>query len=223
MTLAPELATAAATAAAAAAGWRCALPRLAEPDTAGEPKVPYRALATGRHTLLVGLLAAAAAVLPALLLPAEQLPLWLVLALLGVPLAVIDALTTWIPASLTRLGWAATVPAAAAAAALGASWTDLLRAAGGALAAGLLFGLVWLASRGGFGFGDVRYVPLIGAAAAAESWTLLAGALLFGSLLAAVHAMARRLLRVDGMHPWTPGLLAGCYTALLLNQLIPTL
>ena len=49
----------------------------------------------------------------------------------------------------------------------------VVRAAAGAAIGGGLYLLVWLLSRGGFGFGDVRFAPLLGAAAAAEPWTLL--------------------------------------------------
>lgn len=92
----------------------------------------------------------------------------------------------------------------------------MVRAVAGGLAAGGLYGLVWLLTRGGFGFSDVRFVPLIGVAAAATSWTLWFSALLLGSLLAVGHGLWRQLRRTNGMQPWAPSLVAGAYAALLI-------
>ena len=53
----------------------------------------------------------------------------------------------------------------AAATGLGAvlgGWAQLVRGLGGFLLAGAVFGAVWLLTRGGIGFGDVRFAPLVG-------------------------------------------------------------
>jgi leader peptidase (prepilin peptidase) / N-methyltransferase len=102
---------------------------------------------------------------------------------------------------------------------LSGSWSLLLRAATGAALAAGLYLLVWLASRGGFGFGDVRYAPLLGAAAAADSWPLLLSSLLAGTLLGAVHGTLRLLLRRRGSFPYAPAMLGGSYLAAVTQWL----
>ena len=69
------------------------------------------------------------------------------------------------------------------------------RSIGGAAASGGLYLIVWFAARGGFGFGDVRFAPLIGAATAAHSGTLLVWALLLGSLAGGLLGIYRLLAR----------------------------
>ena len=122
-----------------------------------------------------------AVAIPALALPVSVLPAWLVLATLGLLLAAIDAATTWLPLPLTRVAWAAVAAATGLGALLG-GWAQLVRGLGGFLLAGGVFAAVWLLTRGGFGFGDVRFAPLVGAATAAGSWSLLAWALVLGRL-----------------------------------------
>ena len=67
----------------------------------------------------VGMLAAAAVATAGLTLPPAVLPGWLVLATLGLLLAAIDAATTWLPLSLTRVAWATMVLATGIGAILG--------------------------------------------------------------------------------------------------------
>jgi leader peptidase (prepilin peptidase)/N-methyltransferase len=81
------------------------------------------------------------------------------------------------------------------------------------MVAGLLYLLVWRVSRGGFGFGDVRFAPLIGAATAAHSWSLLLLGLFAGSVLGAVHGGIRLVRRRAGPFPYAPAMLAGAYLA----------
>lgn len=195
--------------------WLLVLPRLREPVTE-EEKRPYAALATTSLAVVVAGLAAAGAGLAWLRLPVAQQPVWVVLSIAGVALAVVDGLTTWIPATATRWAWLVMTFAAPLMVLLGASWTDVVRAVAGGILAGGLYGLVWLLTRGGFGFGDVRFVPLIGAATAAASWTFLFAALLVGSLLVVGHGVWRQVRRTGGVQPWAPSLLAGAYVTLLI-------
>lgn len=211
----PGITAAVLVALATAALWLRVLPRLPEPATE-ERKRPYAALATPRLAVVVAGLAAGGAVLAWARLPVVQQPVWVVLSIVGVCLAAVDGLTTWIPATATRWGWLAMAAAAPLMVLLGASWTDAGRAVAGGLAAGGLYGLVWLLTRGGFGFGDVRFMPLIGVASAATSWTFWFAALLVGSLLAVAHGLWRQVRRTGGVQPWAPSLLAGAYAALLI-------
>ena len=191
---------------------RLLVPRLPEP-TDGADKIHYADLATPAFVAGCAAAAGVAAAVGWLTMPVPLQPLWWVLATLGVVLAAVDARTTWLPLRLTRLAWAATAVAALAALVLGAGWTALLRAGTGAAFAGLLYLLVWRLSGGGFGFGDVRFAPLVGAATAAHSWSLLLTGLLAGSLLGAAYGGLRLVRRRAGPYPYAPALLAGAYVA----------
>jgi leader peptidase (prepilin peptidase)/N-methyltransferase len=191
---------------------RLLVPRLPEPDD-GVGKVRYADLATPRFVAGCALATGVAAAIGWLTMPVALQPLWWVLATLGIVLAGVDAVTTWLPLRLTRLAWAAMTAAGLIGLALGAGWSTLLRAAAGATLAGLLYLLVWRLSRGGFGFGDVRFAPLVGAATTAHSWSLLVLGLVAGSLLGAAYGGLRLLRRRTGPFPYAPALLAGAYLA----------
>ena len=190
-----------------------------ESGESGESKIPYASLATPRFSLVVGGLTALGSIVAGLLLPSSGLPVWLTLSTLGMLLAAIDARTTWLPLPLTRVAWLATALALIIDGVLG-SWGDALRGLGGFVLAGALFGLVWLLTRGGFGFGDVRYAPLVGAATASVSWSLLAWALVLGSLVGAVVGLVRLAAGKRSAFAYAPSILAGGYLALLVRWLL---
>lgn len=188
----------------------------AGPET--ETKIPYATLATAPFATVVGLLAAAAVALTAVALPPAVLPVWLVLGTLGLLLAAIDARTTWLPLRLTRVAWVATAAALVLTALLD-DWPAGVRGAAGFLLAGALFWLIWRVTSGGFGFGDVRFAPLVGATAASVSWTLLAWALVLGSLTGAAVGLVRLASRRRGPFAYAPSILAGGYLAVALAWL----
>jgi leader peptidase (prepilin peptidase)/N-methyltransferase len=191
---------------------RVLVSRLPEPaDGAG--KLRYADLVTPGFVAGSALTAGAASAIGWLALPLPALPLWWVLAAFGIVLAAIDARTTWLPLRLTRLAWAAMAVAGLVTALLGAGWPVLIRAGGGAALAGLLYLGVWRLSLGGFGFGDVRFAPLVGAAAGAHSWSLLVLALFAGSVLGAAYGALRLVRRRSGPFPYAPAMLAGAYLA----------
>jgi leader peptidase (prepilin peptidase)/N-methyltransferase len=188
------------------------LRRLPEPTT-GEGKPRYADLATPKLVAGCALLAGAGVTMGWLTAPLAIQPLWWVLSSLGVLLTTIDALTTWLPLRLTQAAWVAMVAALLLTFPLGADWSTVLRAVTGAGLAGLLFLGVWLVSRGGLGFGDVRFAPLVGAATAAHSWSLLIWAMLFGSVLGALYGIVRLARRRAGPFPYAPAMLLGAYLA----------
>lgn len=199
------------------------LSRLPEPADGGD-KIAYRDLATPRLVLVTGGAAATATAVAGLGLPGAVQPMWWVLSSLGVLLVVIDARTTWLPLRLTQLAWLAMAVAGAGAAVwcaavLGDGGRLGVRAATGALAAGALYWLVWRVSRGGFGFGDVRFAPLIGAATAAGSWTLLMWALVAGTLVGGLYGGFRLLIHRPAGFAYAPSMLAGAYLAVVLLAL----
>jgi leader peptidase (prepilin peptidase) / N-methyltransferase len=194
------------------------LRRLPEPIP-GDGKPSYRGLGSTRFVLVCGALAGIAAAISWLSLPRYAQPMWCVLAILGLLLAAIDARTSWLPLQLTRVAWLAMAVAALLAASLGGSAWVTIRAAAGAAIAGGLYLLVWLISRGGFGFGDVRFAPLLGAAAAADSWTLLWWALLLGTVVGGLVGVLRLVRGRREAFPYAPSMLVGAYAACLVTKL----
>jgi leader peptidase (prepilin peptidase) / N-methyltransferase len=191
---------------------RPVLRRLPEP-AAGDGKRRYADLGTPRVVTGCALLAGAAVATAWLTGPPTIQPLWWVLSTLGVLLATIDGLTTWLPLRLTQAAWAAMAIALLLALTLGAGWSTVLRAAAGAGLAWLIYLGVWSISRGGFGFGDVRFAPLVGAATAASSWPVLIWALLLGSVSGALYGLLRLAARRTGPFPYAPAMLVGAYLA----------
>ena len=145
--------------------------------------------------------------------PPAALPVWLVLSTLGVALAAVDGSTTWIPAGPTRWTWLVMAAAAASSLLVGSGWTDLLRTVAGAVVAGLLYLGLWVLTRGGFGFGDVRFVPLVAGPAAAVSVDVLMAALVTGTVLALMHGLWRHVTHRPGWQPWAPTLTLGAFLA----------
>ena len=197
---------------------RPVLRRLPEPIP-GSGKPIYRDLGTTRFVLVCGSLAGIAAAVSWLTVPRYVQPLWSLLAILGVLLAAIDARTSWLPLLLTRIAWLAMAVASVLAASLGGGVWLAARSAAGAAIAGGLYLLVWLLSRGGFGFGDVRFAPLLGAPAAAGSWTLLWWTLLLGTVAGGLVGVLRLVQRRRDGFPYAPPMLVGAYAACLITTL----
>src|SRR5215212_6718841 len=170
------------------------------PEPADIPdKITYRSLVTPGFLVLCGGLAAAAAAISWHSTPLAAQPLWTVLSTVGILLAAIDARTTWLPLRLTQIAWLLMVLGALAAIVLGAGWP--------------------LLTRGGFGFGDVRFAPLLGAAAGADSWRLLLWALFLGTAVGGIHGLVRLARSRAGPFPYAPSMLAGAYLALAASWL----
>lgn len=144
---------------------------LPEPTTT-EPKRPYRDLATVGFTALVTACSVLALGVVAARLPAEAWPTWIPLATVGVLLAVIDAMTTYLPYRLTVALWLFGLAGVGVSVALSDEPASLLmRIALGAIGAWAFFWLFWRLSRG-IGFGDVRLAPssAVSPPACPETW-----------------------------------------------------
>jgi leader peptidase (prepilin peptidase) / N-methyltransferase len=194
---------------------RPVLQRLPEP-AGGHHKPLYRDLPTIRFLLVCGVLAGLATAVSWLSLPHYIQPMWAVLGTLGVLLAAIDARTSWLPLRLTQIAWLAMAIAALMSALLGGTVWIAARALAGAAIAGALYLLIWLVSRGGFGFGDVRFAPLLGAAAAAGSWSLLWLSLLLGTVVGGGVGLLRLAKGQREAFPYAPSMLVGAYAASVL-------
>lgn len=197
---------------------RPVLLRMPEPEGVAE-KIPYRSLPTPGFIWLCGGLAAAAAAITWHSVPLAAVPLWTVLSTVGILLAVIDARTTWLPLRLTQIAWLLMVLSALAAGALGGGWQLVVRSGVGAGTAGAVYFVGWVLTRGGFGFGDVRFAPLLGAAAGADSWRLLLWALFLGTVVGGIHGLVRLARSRSGPFPYAPSMLAGAYLALAASWL----
>lgn len=198
-----------AAATATAAGIWALILTTPEPDSAtpgADTKRAYRTLA--RHTPLTLTLAALAALVVIAFFPIPTIPAGLVLGACGIPLAVCDGFTTWLPIRVCHIAWvAAAVAVLSGPILLGATWSGVVVAAA---AAGVVSGVFWLFWRlGQSGFGDVRYTLFLGVTVGVHGATTAAIALATGCIAAAIHVVVLRRVRPTGFYPWTPGLLTG--------------
>lgn len=197
-------------------GWLLVLPRLRPP--ADDPADLYRQVATWPWAVLCGVLAAGTAVMSSWVAPTWSLPLWTVTAAIATPLAVLDGLTHRIPARVCHAAWILAPLAATVGAAVTGHWAGLVVFAVGGLGSGALFLVLWLLPRSNLGFGDVRYAPIIGAAAATLGGTGWVGALLVAAVLALTgFALARVVPTRQRLLPWAPFLFAGLVAGLLFT------
>ena len=189
--------------------------RSPEPEPHDPDKTPYSNLNTPRHWMVVIALAVLSAIGVVLAFPNYAMPAGLVLVAAGVPLAVCDCATTWIPARLCHLSWAAMTIAVLAAIWIPGGGPGVVASSLGttAIATGL-FALFW--RLGQCGFGDVRFVVLLGASTGLLGPLVAALAIAAGCLVAAFHVMFLRRRGLNQFYPWAPGLLAGTVVAALL-------
>lgn len=187
--------------------------RLLQRTRQGEDEPPYDELGTPSFLAGCGVAAGSGGALAWWLLPLALQPAWVVLATAGVLLAAIDAQTTWLPWRLTRIAWVLMILGLATGLLLGGSASLVLRAAAGAAAAGVLYLGAWAGTRGGFGFGDVRFAPLLGAATAAHSWSLLVSALVLGTVAGGLYGVIRLVRQRRDPFPYGPSMLAGAFAA----------
>lgn len=194
------------------------LRRLAEPagDTAAA-KLPYRQLATARFGVAAGLLSGTGVLIALLAQPTASWPAWTAFGTVGILLALIDARTTWIPASLTRIGWAVTAAAVVASLVLGGTVQSLLRSAAAGAAVWAFFLLIWFIGRGRFGFGDVRFALIVGLVTGLQSWPQVGAALSFGVVFGAVVGLVQLIIRRRStLFPYAPALAAGAVMAAIV-------
>lgn len=193
------------------------LPESAADLQEGKPR--YADLASRRFSLAIASCAVAAGLVLIATLPPAAWPVWVPLATIGVLLAGIDAVTTWLPLALTRALWLATGAATGVQILLAPSAERgplALRMVLGATAVGAFFWVFWRLT-GGLGFGDVRLAPVLGAALASVSWNALLAGLLLGTVLGAIFGVLRQLRKHTGPFPYGPALVAGAFWGLVLT------
>ncbi|CAL8968082.1 hypothetical protein PROP_00200 [Propionicimonas sp. T2.31MG-18] len=180
---------------------------------------PFADLATPRFRLAVLVVSALATTLALLLTAPEHWAVWAPFTSLGALLVLVDLRTTYLPLRLNYLVLALSLAGAGVAAALTRTWQPLVGAAvTGAVAAGVLW-LVWRASGGRLGFGDVRLAGLIGVVTGTQGLPLPVWAFVLGSATGAVWGVVSWLRRGgDGAFPYGPALWLGPLLALLVRR-----
>ncbi|WP_155059839.1 prepilin peptidase [Streptomyces blattellae] len=178
------------------------------PDPSYGPATPLLPLTTA---VVCAVLAAATDTRP-------EVAVWLLLAPLGVLLAVVDFRVQRLPDALT-LPLAAAVLVLLGLVALVPEHTgDWLTALSGALALGGGYFVLFRINPGGMGFGDVKLALGVGAALGWYGWpTVLLGTLagfLLGALYGGALVVARKADRKTAI-PFGPFLIAGAYAGLL--------
>jgi leader peptidase (prepilin peptidase)/N-methyltransferase len=149
-----------------------------------------------------------------------ELAVWLLLAPLGVLLAVVDFKVQRLPdaltlplaaAALALLGVAAVVPEHAG---------DWLTALYGALALGGAYFLLFLINPNGMGFGDVKLALGLGAVLGWYGWSVVFLGTFAGFLFGGLYGMGLVVVRRAGRKtsiPFGPFLIAGAYAGLLIG------
>ncbi|GGX86732.1 prepilin peptidase [Streptomyces fructofermentans] len=149
-----------------------------------------------------------------------ELAVWLLLAPLGVLLAVVDFSVQRLPDVLTLSLAAAALALLGAAAALPEHAGDWPHALYGALALGGGYFVLFLVNPAGMGFGDVKLALGLGAVLGWYGWgTVLLGTFagfLFGGLYGAALVVARRAGRKTSI-PFGPFLIGGALAGLLVG------
>ena len=193
---------------------------LALPSPSDEPNGrPYVPLATPGFAVVAFALMTASGALGVALAP-EHLVGGVGRGTAGVLGGMLDARTGYLPAVLMRAGWVLTATGSVVTTAAIGDSQVFIRGAIGALATTALF---WVFHRfgGGFGFGDVRLAPIVGATASGLSWSTLAGGLLLGGILGVAWGLVYRALGRGKAFPYGPALVAGPYLALAAIALLP--
>ncbi|MEU0061438.1 A24 family peptidase [Streptomyces sp. NPDC006334] len=181
--------------------------------TGGDPYGPSAPLVTAVSAVACAVLATATGACP-------ELVVWLLLAPVGVLLAVVDFAAHRLPdaltlplaaAALVLLGGAALVPGA------GGSWTSALL---GSLLLGACYFVLFLISHG-FGFGDVKLALTLGAVLGWYGWAIVLIGTFAGYLLGALYGIglmvAGRAGRASRI-PFGPFLLTGAFVGVLLGS-----
>lgn len=188
------------------------------PDTPGADSKPrYLDLASLRFVLVTAGCSGLGFAIAAGTQPAAQLIPWLVLSTGGVLAVAIDAVSTWIPRHLTWACWAGLVISFPVLGFLD-SWAVAARMSLGALAAAALFWAIWRVTSAGIGFGDVRLMPILGAAAATADWSVWVSMLVLGTCVGAGWGILLRLRGRYGGFAYGPALMVGPFAGIALQS-----
>jgi len=152
-----------------------------------------------------------------------DLPAYLFLASITVPLAVIDLRTLRLPNIVTLTAYPVVAVLLLLPAAIDARWSDYGRAALAGVALLALYVVLHLVNPAGMGLGDVKLSGSLGALLGWISWNALLWGAVAGFLLAAVAGLVLISLRRAGRKselPFGPWMLAGAWLATLGSPLL---
>lgn len=150
----------------------------------GDPASRHRTIITAVVALVLGGLAGAAATWGALW------PVFLLYALVGTPLAIIDFEHHRLPNRLVFLFAGGAAVLLALAAAIDSAWSDALRAVEGAAAVYAVLLILALISPKGFGYGDVKIGGVLGGYLGWFGWLHVYFGIFAGFLLGSVVSVA---------------------------------
>lgn len=181
----------------------------------GVPAGRRRKVTIAGVALVLGALAGGAAGLSAVL------PAFILLALIGTPLIVIDHEQHRLPNRLVYPLAAGAIVLLFTAAASRSEWTDLLRAAEGGAAVFAVLYAIMLVSPRSFGYGDARLGGVLGLYLGFHSWAAvyygILGGFVLGASVAIVLLGARRATRQSAI-PFAPMLVIGTLLVLAFDM-----
>lgn len=152
-----------------------------------------------------------------------DLPAYLYLASISVPLAVIDLRTLRLPNIVTLTAYPGVALLLLLPAAIDGRWSDYGRAAIAGIALLALYVLLHLINPAGMGLGDVKLSGPLGALLGWISWNALLWGAMAGFLLGALAGLLLIALRRAGRKselPFGPAMLAGAWLAILAGPLL---
>ncbi|NLT30316.1 MAG: leader peptidase (prepilin peptidase)/N-methyltransferase [Propionibacterium sp.] len=196
------------------------LRRLPMPAGHPGPEPPWAGLPRPRWLAGLAVSSLAVGLAGALLAPPATAALWWVWAGPVALLVAIDAATTWLPLSLTRVCALALLVAVVVALGWGLPPARLGVMALAAVAAFGLFRLLWQFSGGQLGYGDVRLAPMVAAIAAAVSLDTVLLGFIAGSLIGVALGLWARARGRPGGFAYGPALWVGPPVALVIQRLI---
>jgi leader peptidase (prepilin peptidase) / N-methyltransferase len=167
----------------------------------------------------VSLSVAAWAVVTAAVGPSAALPAFLVLAAVGVPLALIDLKVLRLPDPLVGTAFVGGTALLAFAAATTGDADRLLRAGFGALVCGIVYLLLALVPRSQLGFGDVKLGAVLGLYLGWSGWFAVGVAVVLAPLVNLPLAIGALITRPEGRMasvPYGPAMLGAALAALVL-------
>ena len=155
--------------------------------------------------------------------PSPASPAFVVAALSGSALGVIDARTQRLPNALVYPTFGVVGLLLAGAAVGTGAWADLARAGMGALAPSVVYLVLHLIDARSLGLGDAKLMLVVGTLAGWHSWQLVLWSGVMPFLLGGVCALALLVTRRAGLQamlPFGPFILIGAATALTLARLV---
>jgi leader peptidase (prepilin peptidase) / N-methyltransferase len=237
-------------AAVAGAGWGLVLPglisRYAVPWPDGEPKPPWRTTCVhcdadrspwwrasgpcpscGRRPspgrpITVPLSATVCGIVAAAIGPVPELPAFIVLAAVSVPLALVDLKVLRLPDPLILAGLVGGVVLLTVAALVNGTYLPLVRGGIAAVACGVIYFLIALIPRSGLGFGDVKLGALLGLYLGWLGVLYIVVGLMLAPVLNLPLVLGLLATRRAGRRtsvPYGPALIAAAFAAVILSAL----